>query len=79
MCCGPSGVGSGPAVRFATIPEPDTSQTVPALAAGFASATYTLPSGGPETNADGKSPRVTFAVTVEPERTDRLELSKLAT
>jgi len=66
-------------MRLATMAEPSISQTVPALAAGFASATYTLPSEGPETSADGKSPRVTFAATVDPERRERLELSKFAT
>ena len=57
---------------------PNTSQTIPAVAPGLASATYTLPSAGPVTSAEGKRPRVTFSTTLGPERARRLELSKVA-
>jgi len=79
MCWGPSGFGSAPAVRFPTTAVLAISQIVPVKAAGFAFATYTLPSEGSNTNAEGKSPRVTFPTTAEPEMTETLELSKLAT
>ena len=39
MCCGPSGFGSGPAVKFAERELRETTQMFPAVAPGFASAT----------------------------------------